>query len=98
MAAFLDTLILAGLLLLVALSEAVLIAGPLFGKGKNIWIDAVATLLFFLVFWGYYIIFEIAWKGQTPGKRWAGIRVIKDTGRPINPFEVMARNLVRIVD
>jgi uncharacterized RDD family membrane protein YckC len=98
MAAFLDTLILVGLMLLVAVGEGLWIAHPLFGTGSNIWIQALATLLFFLVFWGYYIIFEIAWKGQTPGKRWAGIRVIKDTGRPINPFEAIARNLVRLVD
>lgn len=98
MAAFLDTLILVGLLLLVALSEAVWIGTRPFGKSGDIWIDALATLIFFLVFWGYYIIFEIAWKGQTPGKRWAGIRVIKDTGRPINVFEAIARNLVRLID
>ncbi len=48
--------------------------------------------------WGYYAIFESVWKGQTPGKKWAGIRVIKDSGRPITPFEAAARNLVRIVD
>jgi uncharacterized RDD family membrane protein YckC len=98
MAAFLDSIILAVLLLLVTIGEGVLMSGPLFGKTGDIWIQAAATLLFFLIFWGYYIIFEIAWKGQTPGKRWAGIRVIKDTGRPINPFEAIARNLVRLVD
>ncbi|HEY6273366.1 MAG TPA: RDD family protein [Terriglobales bacterium] len=98
MAAFLDTLILGALMLLVAISEALWVARPLLGKGYDVWVDALATLLFFLVFWGYYIMFEIFWKGQTPGKRWAGIRVIKDSGRPINAFEVVARNLVRLVD
>jgi uncharacterized RDD family membrane protein YckC len=98
MAAFLDTLILAGLLAVVVVSEVIWIARPLFGKGGDVWIEALASLLVFLVIWGYYIIFEIAWKGQTPGKRWAGIRVIKDTGRPIHPFEAIARNLVRFVD
>jgi uncharacterized RDD family membrane protein YckC len=98
MAAFLDSLILFALLLLVALSELVWVARPLFRGSSNVWVDALATLMFFLVFWGYYIVFEIAWKGQTPGKRWAGIRVIKDTGRPINPFEAIARNLIRFVD
>lgn len=98
MAAFLDTLILVVLLVMVVVGEALWIAHPLLGKRGDIWIEALATLLVFLVIWGYYIAFEIAWKGQTPGKRWAGIRVIKDTGRPINPFEVIARNLVRFVD
>jgi hypothetical protein len=50
------------------------------------------------VYWGYYAIFEIVWKGQTPGKRWAGIRVIKESGRAISPFEAIARNLMRVVD
>ena len=52
----------------------------------------------FVIYWGYYAIFESVWKGQTPGKKWAGIRVIKDSGRPITPFEAAARNLVRIID
>jgi hypothetical protein len=38
------------------------------------------------------------WNGQTPGKRWAGIRVIKETGRPINAFEAIARDLLRVID
>ena len=52
----------------------------------------------FCINWGYYAIFEALWKGQTPGKRWARIRVIKDSGRPINTFEALARNLLRAVD
>ena len=98
MAAFLDSLILIALLLLVTISEGLWLSRPLFGRGMDVWVQALAALVYFLVFWGYYIVFEIFWKGQTPGKRWAGIRVIKDTGRPINPFEAVARNLVRIVD
>jgi uncharacterized RDD family membrane protein YckC len=98
MAAFLDTLILAGLALLVAIGEGLWLSRPLLGEGSSIWVRALATLLFFVIFWGYYIVFEIFWKGQTPGKRWAGIRVIKDSGRPMNPFEAVARNLVRFVD
>jgi len=41
---------------------------------------------------GYFAIFEIFWKGQTPGKRLAKIRVIKESGRPINAYEAIARN------
>lgn len=98
MAAFLDSVLLVALMLLVAIGESLWLTRHLFGRGLDVWVEALAALLFFLVFWGYYIIFEIAWKGQTPGKRWAGIRVIKDSGRPMNPFEAVARNLVRLVD
>jgi len=55
-------------------------------------------LFFFSLYWGYFALFEIAWNGQTPGKRKAGIRVIKDTGRPLTAFEAVARNLFRAVD
>lgn len=43
-------------------------------------------------------LFETIWKGQTPGKRYAGIRVIKESGSPINEFEAIGRNLMRAVD
>ncbi|MBZ5521831.1 MAG: RDD family protein [Acidobacteriia bacterium] len=63
-----------------------------------LWVGALVIFIIFCVYWGYYALFEIFWKGQTPGKRWAGIRVIKDSGRPIHAFEAIARNLLRIVD
>ncbi len=59
---------------------------------------AMAIFILFAVYWGYFAIFEILWKGQTPGKRYAGIRVIKESGRPINAFEAVGRNLMRAVD
>lgn len=60
---------------------------------------AVLAILFgFTIYWGYFALFEIFWSGRTPGKRLAGIRVIKDTGRPINPLEAIARNVLRAID
>jgi uncharacterized RDD family membrane protein YckC len=58
----------------------------------------VFVLFSFCLYWGYFALFETIWKGQTPGKRTAHIRVIKESGRPINAFEAIARNLVRVVD
>ena len=58
----------------------------------------MAIFIGFAIYWGYFAIFEILWKGQTPGKRFAGIRVIKESGRPINAFEAIGRNLMRAVD
>jgi len=58
----------------------------------------MAIFIGFAIYWGYFAFFETIWKGQTPGKRYAGIRVIKDTGRPINVFEAIGRNLMRAVD
>jgi uncharacterized RDD family membrane protein YckC len=59
---------------------------------------ALAIFIAFAIYWGYFAIFEILWKGQTPGKRFVGIRVIKESGRPINSFEAVGRNLMRAVD
>jgi uncharacterized RDD family membrane protein YckC len=62
------------------------------------WVPALLILFFFCIYWGYFALFETLWRGQTPGKRLAGIRVIKDTGRPINVYEGVTRNLLRAVD
>jgi uncharacterized RDD family membrane protein YckC len=59
---------------------------------------AAAVFILFAIYWGYFAIFESVWNGQTPGKRYAGIRVIKESGRPINAFEAIGRNLMRAVD
>jgi len=62
------------------------------------WLNAVVILFIFCVYWGYFAIFEIFWNGQTPGKRLAKIRVIKESGRPMNAYEAIARNLMRAID
>lgn len=64
----------------------------------GMWILAGIGLLFFLLYWGYYTLFETYWNGQTPGKKLLKIRVIKDTGRQVTLFESMARNIMRVVD
>lgn len=98
MAAFLDILIEAALYLILFLLSLMWYSSGVFGGNHSIWWDAFVTLALFCINWGYYAIFEALWKGQTPGKRWAKIRVIKDSGRPINAFEAISRNLVRFVD
>lgn len=59
---------------------------------------AIYALLNFAIFWGYYLIFELGWHGQTPGKRLAGTRVVKLDGGSPGFLEVAIRNLVRLVD
>ncbi len=68
------------------------------GSRANLWIGAIFVLFYFVLYFGYYAIFEIIWNGQTPGKRRVGIRVIKADGRPLTPAESIGRNLMRIVD
>jgi len=64
----------------------------------GVWSAAILILFYFFLYFGYFAFFEIIWNGQTPGKRKLGIRVIKDSGRPLTPAESIGRNLMRIVD
>jgi uncharacterized RDD family membrane protein YckC len=56
------------------------------------------VLALFLVFFGYFIIFELWWSGRTPGKRALGIRVVRDAGFPVDIGAAVIRNVVRIVE
>ncbi|HXC68535.1 MAG TPA: RDD family protein [Pyrinomonadaceae bacterium] len=62
------------------------------------WVGAIMLLLLFLVFSSYFAFFEWLWSGQTPGKRWLKLRVIREDGRPITFWEATVRNLVRFLD
>jgi uncharacterized RDD family membrane protein YckC len=62
------------------------------------WLWAVFGLLTFIIFWGYYIFFEMIWNGQSPGKRRMGLRVIRMDGSPITFPESLIRNLIRLFD
>ncbi|HET6319208.1 MAG TPA: RDD family protein [Chloroflexota bacterium] len=68
------------------------------GPGAAILLLALYVLAVFAVTFGYYMLFEIVWSGQTPGKRALGVRVIRENGYPIRPVDAVIRNLVRIVD
>jgi uncharacterized RDD family membrane protein YckC len=62
------------------------------------WALALLVVAVFLTWSGYFALFEWAWAGQTPGKRWLRLRVIREDGRPVTFWEAAARNLVRILD
>ncbi|HEX7957331.1 MAG TPA: RDD family protein, partial [Pyrinomonadaceae bacterium] len=62
------------------------------------WAVALLIVAVFLAWSGYFVLFEWAWSGQTPGKRWLRLRVIREDGRPVTFWEAAARNLVRILD
>ena len=62
------------------------------------WTIALMIIVLFLIFAGYFIVFEWLWNGQTPGKRLLKLRVIREDGRPVTLWEAIARNLLRICD
>jgi uncharacterized RDD family membrane protein YckC len=101
MAALVDSLlIVVAQMLVTVVSLAVLSASPgdLLSGDLGFWVVALLGLLAFALLWGYYLFFEMIWNGQSPGKRWVGLRVIKDTGAPISLVDSAVRNLVRLVD
>lgn len=59
---------------------------------------ALGGLIGFAAIWGYWTGMELAWRGQTVGKRLMRIRVVKSDGSPIGVFESAVRNLVRAID
>jgi uncharacterized RDD family membrane protein YckC len=62
------------------------------------WVIAMLIILVFVLMSGYFAFFEWLWRGQTPGKRWLKLRVIREDGRPISFFEAVVRNLLREFD
>ncbi|MBO0759318.1 MAG: RDD family protein, partial [Bradyrhizobiaceae bacterium] len=59
---------------------------------------SIALFLGFLIRNLYFIYFELAWQGATPGKRIIGLRVIERNGGPLTAAAVIARNLTREVE
>ena len=58
----------------------------------------LTLLALFVLEWGYGFVFEMLWNGQTPGKRVFGLRVVKEGGYAIGPYDAMVRNLLRAAD
>ncbi len=60
----------------------------------------VALLLVatFLVWFGYDVAFETLASGRPPGKRAAGLRVVRLGGEPVGFLASAVRNLLRLVD
>ena len=52
----------------------------------------------FALDFGYYILFELYWSGQSPGKRFYGLRVVSSRGGRLRFPEVFIRNVLRPVD
>jgi uncharacterized RDD family membrane protein YckC len=59
---------------------------------------ALMVLWVFALFWGYFLLFEWLWSGQTPGKRVLGLRVVHTRGSALTFAGAALRNLVRFVD
>ncbi|MEH2460671.1 RDD family protein [Nostoc sp.] len=70
----------------------------IFGTAVTLWLMAIALLVSFIIYIGYFVFFETLWFGQTPGKRVAKIRVVRDDGRLIGLQQATLRALLRPFD
>jgi len=62
------------------------------------WLLGIALLASFVIYNGYFVYFEVLQQGQSPGKRIAKIRVIRDDGRPVGMSQAVIRSLLRAID
>ncbi len=62
------------------------------------WLWAIELLVIFSIYVGYFVLFEAIWQGQTPGKKKAHIRVIRDDGKPVGIAQATLRALLRPLD
>jgi uncharacterized membrane protein SpoIIM required for sporulation/uncharacterized RDD family membrane protein YckC len=101
-AAALDTLIcVAALVILtIVMGIAASYAGLKFGKTSPsaAWVMAAYLIAQFVLTWGYYVLFEGIWDGQTPGKRIMKLRVVRDGGFSVTFGASAVRNLLRAID
>ncbi len=56
---------------------------------------AIGALLFFFIRVPYYALSELAWNGQTLGKRFMKIKVVSHDGGPLSAHALVLRNLMK---
>jgi uncharacterized RDD family membrane protein YckC len=74
------------------------VGGAVGGDELGGFLLAVLIVASFLVFFGYEVAFETLASGRTPGKRAAGLRVVRLGGEPVGFLASAVRNLLRLVD
>jgi len=75
-----------------------LIAGTVSDDGGGGFLIAATIVASFLVLFGYDVAFETLASGRTPGKRAAGLRVVRLGGEPVGFMASAVRNLLRLID
>lgn len=81
--------------LFAAASTANLVFGTFGAEGAS---QGTLMLAWFAVDWGWFTLTEGLLAGQSPGKRFLGVRVVCEDGRPIGWREAILRNLLRPAD
>ncbi|MEM9044594.1 MAG: RDD family protein [Pseudomonadota bacterium] len=58
-------------------------------------VTAVAAMVFLFIRIPYYVLSELAWNGQTVGKRMMQIKVVSNDGGPLTTYALVVRNLMK---
>lgn len=62
------------------------------------WLVGGLIIAIFLTAWGYFIVGEVFGNGRTFGKRWMGLRVVREDGSRVRTGDSVIRNLLRLAD
>jgi len=98
LAAFLDYLVLAVILIVVLFLSVVLVAALSLGSSRGAWLAALLIVGFFVIEYGYFAGVEIATGGSTFGKWVMGLQVVTRAGGRPGVAALLLRNCVRGVD
>ncbi|WP_170560513.1 RDD family protein [Ruegeria atlantica] len=82
-----------GITLIAAVAVLVLLVSV--GYGDPSTLIAIGSLLFFIIRVPYYVIAELAWNGQTLGKRLMKIKVVSHDGKSLSTHALVLRNLMK---
>lgn len=82
---------------LVIIAAIILGFGEKLEAGNSVLMATIITVLY-LLWLGYGIYFEARRNGQTPGKGFAGIRVVKQNGAALDARAAFIRNLLALAD
>jgi uncharacterized RDD family membrane protein YckC len=85
-------------LVMLVLFSAAALTCAVFGVLLAGFARALYFVALFAIQWGYGVVLEWRWHGQTVGKRVAGTRVIASDGLGISFGQAALRNLLRVVD
>jgi len=84
-------------IMLALLAILALIVGPVAGLSSGV-SGVVYVIGAFVILLFYPILFEVWGPGQTPGKRMSNLRVLRDSGTPVDLPASSIRNLMRLID
>jgi len=87
-----------GALLLVAYTALSAALGAIGGDVPLALIVGLYVAVFSIIVAGYFVLFELAMGGRTPGKNALGLRVMMLDGSAPDGTAIVIRNIVRIVD